>query len=74
MSYFDESELLKKINYHKKQSKKLCDELHKKRKARAEDMRVLYFKKRMKQTEIAKMYKMRQGSVSRIISELSCYK
>ena len=35
---------------------------------KADRIRNLYFRKRMKQTEIAKLFNMAQGSVSRIVS------
>ena len=63
-----EISIIDEIKKHRCLVKKLEHELRLQRKKKTQAIRDMYFKKRMKQTEIAKVMVMRQGNVSRIIS------
>lgn len=66
-----EQSILNQIAYHKRETDLLYSELREFRKNRAETIRDMYFKKRIKQSKIAEYFGMRQGSISRIISDIT---
>jgi len=67
-----EKEIKAKIAYHKDQSRVLACKLHQLRIDRAKAIRAMYFKHHKSQTEIAKIFGIMQGSVSKIVSGFSC--
>ena len=67
-----EKEILSKISEHKREARRLGEQLREFRMARAEKIRKMYFRERMSQVEISRVMGIRQGSVSRIISDQSC--
>ena len=68
----EEREIIREISQLKALALQKIKQIEDGRHERAKEIRRLYFTERKKQAEIALIFGIAQGSVSRLVSELSC--